>query len=376
MSEYSASISKYGPEGKHKYRVFYSYISPIDGKKHRTSKRGFKLEKDAKKWIKYDMPDVIKQLEHVETLDENLTMGELIDKYKHHISLRLKPTTIATKEHIIDKKILPFFKDKVVYEISVKDVESWHDELLIAESRSGNKYSPTYLRTINNQLSAILNYAVRKHGLKHNPMNDAETIGCHEGDERDFWEVEEYLKFRDAISDKPIFYYAYEVLFWCGLRLGEMQALTSEDIDFEAKTLRVDESYARLNKQDIISGPKTKTSKRTIAIHDDLALELKEYLESLGPIDQKARIFPVSKSGMHHEMERGCKLSGVKKITIHGLRHSHISMLMEIGVPVVAIAPRVGQKRTSMTMHYGHQYKKRAREIADNINEMAGKQNV
>ena len=149
MSEYSASISKYGPEGKHKYRVFYSYISPVDGKKHRTSKRGFKLEKDAKKWIKYDMPDVIKQLEHVETLDENLTVGELVDKYKHHISLRLKPTTVATKEHIIDKKILPFFKDKVVYNISVKDVESWHDELLIAESKCGNKYSPTYLRTIN-----------------------------------------------------------------------------------------------------------------------------------------------------------------------------------------------------------------------------------
>ena len=51
-----------------------------------------------------------------------------------------------------------------------------------------------------------------------------------------------------------------------------------------------------------------------VIIHDDLALELKEYLECLGPIDPKARIFPVSKSGMHHEMERGCKLSGVVKL--------------------------------------------------------------
>ncbi|MBQ8255272.1 MAG: site-specific integrase [Clostridia bacterium] len=207
-------------------------------------------------------------------------------------------------------------------------------------------------------------------------MSKAELIGSKDGEEREFWEVDEYLKFRDAISDKPIFYYAFEVLFWCGLRLGEMQALTAEDLDLEAKTLRVDESYARLKKKDIIGAPKTKAGKRTIAIHDDLALELKEYLECLGPIDPKARIFPVSKSGMHHEMERGCKLSGVKKITIHGLRHSHISMLMEIGVPAVAIAPRVGQKRTSMTMHYGHPYEKRAREIANNINEMAGKQNV
>ena len=288
---------------------------------------------DESEMERYFIPSVAEALEEAKEawITKCINPNKKLSKEdKHHISLRLKPTTIATKEHIIDKKILPFFKDKVVYKISVKDVESWHDELLIAESRSGNKYSPTYLRTINNQLSAILNYAVRKHGLKHNPMNDAETIGCHEGDERDFWEVEEYLKFRDAISDKPIFYYAYEVLFWCGLRLGEMQALTAEDIDFEAMTLRVDESYARLNKQDIISAPKTKSSKRTIAIHDDLALELKEYLESLGPIDQKARIFPVSKSGMHHEMERGCKLSGVKKITIHGLRHSHISIGLSI----------------------------------------------
>ena len=376
MSEYSASISKYGPKGKEKYRVFYSYICPVDGLKHRTCKRGFKLEREAKSWVKNDLPNIINQLEHVETLDENLTMGELVEKYKQHISLRLKPTTVATKEHIIDKKILPFFKDKVVYKISVKDIESWHDKLLTEESKSGKKYSETYLRTINNQLSAILNYAVRKHGLQDNPMSKAELIGSKDGEEREFWEVDEYLKFRDAISDKPIFYYAFEVLFWCGLRLGEMQALTAEDLDLEAKTLRVDESYARLKKKDIIGAPKTKAGKRTIAIHDDLAMELKEYLECLGPIDPKARIFPVSKSGMYHEMKRGCKLSGVKKITIHGLRHSHISMLMEIGVPAVAIAPRVGQKRTSMTMHYGHPYEKRAREIANNINEMAGKQDV
>ena len=78
------------------------------------------VEREAKSWVKNDLPNIINQLEHVETLDENLTMGELVEKYKQHISLRLKPTTVATKEHIIDKKILPFFKDKVVYKILTK----------------------------------------------------------------------------------------------------------------------------------------------------------------------------------------------------------------------------------------------------------------
>ena len=81
MSEYRSLVKKDGD----KYRVFYSYISPKDGKRHRTCKRGFKLKKDADKWVKYDLPNIIKQLEHVETLDENLTMGELVEKYKQHI---------------------------------------------------------------------------------------------------------------------------------------------------------------------------------------------------------------------------------------------------------------------------------------------------
>ena len=92
MSNYSVSISKYQTKkdkNHYRYRINYSYISPKDGKRHRTCKRGFKLKKDADKWVKYALPNIIKQLEHVETLDENLTMGELIDKYKHHISLRL-----------------------------------------------------------------------------------------------------------------------------------------------------------------------------------------------------------------------------------------------------------------------------------------------
>lgn len=377
MSRYNVSISKYlSTKGKPMYRVEYSYISPIDGKKHNTCKRGFKLKKEAENWRDTELPKVIAQLEHTETLDENMTMEELIEKYKYHISLRLKETTCATKENVIDTKILPFFKNMVVHKITVKDIENWHNKLLTGTNKHGEKYSDTYLRAMNSQLAAILNYAGRKHNLKENPMKNAEKIGSKEAEEREFWELDEYLKFREALWDKPMFYYAFEILFWCGLRIGEMQALTLEDIDLENKTLRVDESYARLKKKDIIGDPKNKPSKRTITIHDDLAIELKEYLESLGPIDKKSRIFPVSKSSMYRAMEYGCKVSGVKKIVIHALRHSHISMLMEIGVPTVAIAPRVGQKRTSMTLHYGHPYAKRAREIADNINEMVGKKNV
>ncbi len=103
MSNFKSTVNKYGDN---KYRVDFSYISP-DGKRHRTCKRGFKLQKDAVRWQREEMPKVIKQLEQVEILDENLTMGELISEYMEYSSARRRVTTCGTKGHIVEKKILP-----------------------------------------------------------------------------------------------------------------------------------------------------------------------------------------------------------------------------------------------------------------------------
>lgn len=67
-----------------------------------------------------------------------------------------------------------------------------------------------------------------------------------------FWTKSEYLQFAEAMMDKPVSYYAFEMLYWCGLRLGEMLALTPEDFDFEKKTVRINKSYQRIKKKDIM----------------------------------------------------------------------------------------------------------------------------
>lgn len=156
------------------------------------------------------------------------------------------------------------------------------------------------------------------------------------------------------MADKPISYYAFEMLYWTGIREGELLALTPADFNFEKKTLRINKSYQRLEGKDVITDPKTPKSNRTIVMSDFLAVEMENFISSLYGIRDGDRIFTISKSYLHHEMDRGVKLAGVKKIRIHGLRHSHISLLINLGFSALAIGERVGHEAVDITYHYAH----------------------
>ena len=367
MSNFKSTVNKYGDN---KYRVDFSYISP-DGKRHRTCKRGFARQKDAVLWQREEMPKVIKQLEQVEILDENLTMGELISEYMEYSSARRRVTTCGTKGHIVDKKILPYFKDKRVFKVTPWEIEKWQNELLKSTTSTGEKYSDTYIRTIRSQLTAIFNYAVRLHNLPSNPMDKVEMIGKKRSNkERPFWTAEQYKLFRDQIADKPMYYYAFEVLFWCGLRLGEMLAITPKALDLENQTLKVHKSLQRIGGEDVYTPPKTDSSYRTVHLPKYLADELKEYIESLYKVGENDRIFPLTKSGLHHVLETGCKECGLDKIPIHSLRHSHISMLSNMNVPYNSIQERVGHSKRSITDIYSHVYESSGKEVAEMINKI------
>ena len=169
-------------------------------------------------------------------------------------------------------------------------------------------------------------------------------MGTEERKEMLFWTREEYTRFSEAMMDKPLSFYAFEVLYWCGVREGELLALTPADFDFEKRTVTINKSYQRLNKQDVITTPKTPKSNRVIQMPQFLCDELQDYLKQLYGVEPDSRMFPISKSYLHREMDRGCKQTGVKRIRIHDLRHSHISLLIDMGFTALAIAERVGMR--------------------------------
>jgi len=182
-----------------------------------------------------------------------------------------------------------------------------------------------------------------------------------------FWTKEEYLKFADSMMDKPKSYYAFEMLYWCGIRMGELLALTPADFDFDKKTLRINKSYQRLRGKDVITTPKTKKSNRVITMPQFLCDEMQDYIGSLFALEDDERIFPLSKSFLHHEMDRGAKEAGVKRIRIHDLRHSAISYLIELVFSALAIADRVGHESIDITYRYAHLFPSKQEEMAERL---------
>lgn len=193
-------------------------------------------------------------------------------------------------------------------------------------------------------------------------------MGSEEHKEMLFWTKEEYKKFSFEMMDKPVSFYAFEMLYWCGIREGELLALTPADFDFENETVRINKSYQRLHGEDVITAPKTKKSIRTIKMPTFLVEEMQEYLKMLYGLKKKDRIFTVTKHYLHHEMDRGAKAAGVKRIRIHDLRHSHISLLIDMGFSAVAIADRVGHESIDITYNYAHLFPSKQAEMASKLN--------
>lgn len=338
------------------------YCKDWTGENKQIKKRGFATKREA---LDFERNYKIRQENNLDMTFENFW-----SLYREDVETRLKRNTWLTKEHIVRTKILPYFKNLKMNEITAADVRKWQNEMLAFRYENGEPYSETYRKTMHNALSCIFNHACRFYNLKSNPARQAGNMGKEESKEMLFWTTEEYRKFSEAVMDKPTSFYAFEMLYWTGMRLGELLALSKADFDFEKNTVRINKSYQRLEGQDMITSPKTPKSNRTIKLPQFLVEEMREYFAMLYDHGRDERIFPVTKSFLHHEMERGSKAAGVKRIRIHDLRHSHISHLIDLGFSAVAIADRVGHESIEITYRYSHLFPSKQVAMADKLDEV------
>jgi len=329
------------------------------GERKQKVKRGFSTKKEALEWER----EFLQQ----KNADLDMTFESFVKIYIDDIQNRLKRNTLQTKLSIIERKILPYFKNKKMSEIAPKDIIKWQNEMINYRDSKGTAFSATYLKTLHNQLSAIFNHAIRYYELKSNPATKAGNMGKDKSKEMLSWTKEEYLKFADSMMDKPVSFYAFEMLYWCGIRLGELLALTPADYNFEKSTVTINKSYQRIEREDVITEPKTPKSNRTIKMPDFLCQEMQEYIKSLYRYKSTDRLFPISKSYLHREMNRGSKEQGIKRIRVHDIRHSHVSLLIEMGFSAVAIADRVGHESIDVTYRYAHLFPSKQSEIANKL---------
>ena len=303
-------MAVYKESGTNTWRVVYR-LTDWTGEQKQSSKRGFATKREALAWER-------EQLQKAQS-DLNMTFEAFFELYSLDIKTRLRKNTWQTKEHIINTKILPYFGKKRMSEIAAKDIIQWQNEMMNLLGKDSKSYSATYLKTLHNQVSAIFNHAVRFYDLRNNPAAKVGSIGKKEAKDMLFWTKGEYMKFADSMMDKPVSFYAFEMLYWCGIRMGELLALTPADFDFTKSTVTISKSYQRIDKEDIVTEPKTPKGNRIISMPDFLCQQMQEYLHSLYGCKPTDRIFPITKSYLHHEMDRGSKEQGIKRIRVHDM---------------------------------------------------------
>lgn len=324
-----------------------------------TNKRGFKTKSEARKW----------ELEEMERRNRQptMTLSHFITLYLKDIEPRIRKGTMATKMSMIKKYIVPKLGEKRICDITSADILQWENWLLSLG------LSPTYVHTICNQMSAIINHAIRHYGLQANPMLAAGKVGEKKpAKPMEFWTQDEFEAFIDALADKPDYYMAFMVLYWTGIREGELLGLQPRDIDQEHGTVRIRRSFSRVGGEDILGPTKTKKSVREVLLPDFLLEELEDYLTTRDGLADTDRIFSMTKSSLSNALKLGCKRSGIKRIRVHDLRHSHVSLLINLGFSVEAIADRMGHESASVTSMYAHLFPSTQKSLVSAL-EKAGK---
>ena len=352
-------IIKKNKKGKNTttYGIEFYYRDKLTGKLIKKRKQGFSTRGAAKKFKEEFLVNMENKVD--------ISFGTLVSLYLEDCQARLKPTTFSNEKYLMELRILPFFKELKITEITPLHIRKWQTNLLNDEK----KLKPTYLRSLNNQLNAVLNYAVKYYDLSKNPVRHCDPFGEKYANEMLFWTKEEFFKFREKIKNKEMSEVIFNLFFYTGMREGELLALTLDDFNFEKKEVSITKNLAKVGKKEMILPPKTKGSKRVITIPEFLCNQIKEFAEKRYDYNSNERLFPVTKFYLHHEMDRGSRLSGVKRIRIHDLRHSHVALLIEMGVSILLISKRLGHDNPQTTLRvYGHLYPNKQREIADSLN--------
>lgn len=358
--------------GKWMARFYYTDFQGVTKQK---KKRGFDKKKDAKEFE----DDFLARLQG----SANMSLKLLWDNYQDDKEFEIKETTWAIKRQIVEQKILPYLGELSINQIDERVIRKWQNEMQSLTNKSGNPYSQTYLKRINNELSAIINHAVKFYKLPYNPLHVTGSIGQKHADEKQHWTLEQFnqaMVFYDTWDgsrfqrvDVQTYKLVFNILFYTGIRLGELLALTGND--FGNGKLSITKSYTKLSGKDIISTPKTKSSIRTISVPVHVLELLDGYTDMIYDYNPNNRLFThINKSSITRQLQLISKETGLPKIRTHDLRHSHASLLIKEGVQAKVIQNRLGHKDIQTTLNtYSHLWEGADDEVSDLLNSISPK---
>ncbi len=310
--------------------------------------------------------------------EENADFCAVCSNWLEYKREKVKSTSFYGITKLVGKHILPFFTKYKINYIKIEDINSWK-KILIKKNMSISKTNEiiTYFKEILNYAVIYNKFDVRIASYL-SKIRDDSPQDKEKDSQINFWTIGEYAKFISNVDD---YYYnlIFNFLYRTGLRLGEFRALNWNDIDLKKKKISITKSISHdtFEKGSIIVSPKTKNSIRTVDIDDNLLILLQEYYQSqLSYYNFNKNWFafggikPIAITTLRRKLNYYIDISNVKKITIHGFRHSHVSMLIHIGCDVKDVAERIGDTIMMVEKTYYHMFPEKKKITLEKLNNL------
>ncbi len=363
------SIHKYpSKKAKTGYLYFVKVYMVKDGKRSDHIKRGFRTRKEAK-----DYEARLIYLKASGKLEgfikpSQKSYNEIFKKWYQAYQDTVEPTTASRTIDMFRLHILPVMGELPISKISPLDCQNF----ITDKSKTFKN-----IKQIKSYTGKVFDFAVKMKLLKHNPMTEIIMPKRKRKQIENYWSVQDLQEFLSiTLQEEPYKHYAlFRLLAYSGLRKGELYALKWADVDFRTETLNVSKSLGRLDGIAIEKGTKNQFSVRTIKLDSETVYILQEWEKQsqkekvqLGVIPlsieqdfiftyctRLGSIEPLHADYINNVLSRIIKKHDLRKISPHGFRHTHATLMIEIGIDPVNTAKRLGHASSQMTLDtYSH----------------------
>ena len=369
---------KWTKDGRKWY--FDVYYTDMYGNRKEKKSKLFKSKPQARK----AETDFLLEIRTKDASDNNISFNDACNEWLKYKEQLVKPTTFYGIEKDFNKHIRPFFNNYKLHSIKINDISNWRN-LLDKEkisTRTKNKqicYFKEFLifavdcysfnRKIISKLQKFRN------DIPTNKMSDSEV---------NYITYEEYEKFINIV-DNDFYKLMFEFLYYTGLRFGEFRALTWNNIDLKNKTISIKESLTTKvksehkinNNKHIVLTPKTTNSVRIVDLDDELVKKLNDHYQHEKKIYNFSNdmfIFGnvkyIAETTFRRTLNKYLDIANVKRITPHGFRHSHVSLLIHLGCDVYEVAERIGDTVEMVLKTYYHMFPDKKKHTIKVINNL------
>ncbi|HEQ0512893.1 TPA: site-specific integrase [Streptococcus pyogenes] len=361
-------IEKYTKkDGTTAYRLrAYLGVDPVTGKQVRTTRQGFKTEREAKR-AEVKLIDGF-QRQGAWKSNDKTTFDDVAKLWFEQYQNTVKPSTFLVNQNYYKTILKPHLGQLQMTKITVMICQKFVNCL--------SRYSgyTLYLSLANR----IFKFAVNLGIIDNNPMNKTLRSKCTYKNvdtlTKKYYTKEELNTFLRLVEAEETLEMRliYRLLSYGGFRIGELIALKDTDFDFRNNTISITKTIAYTKEGWAVQSPKTKKSNRTISMDAETMSLAKLYIkQSIKPLHGSFKLFNFASDTVRKRLDRFILKHGLKRITPHGFRHTHASLLFEAGIPAKIAQERLGHAKIAITMDlYTHLSKKSKDNVADKLAEL------